>query len=140
MPSANSSADDTDWCQPTPNIMLAQSAVTSAAPPQLRLALGPDGNVILQQNIGSNRIQPQLISNSNSRKYSDSLKDSGLGSSQPSPDSTTPTIDSTTSTTTTNTNTTISTSNTTCNTSALLDQLNTGPEVKVPDIGASLAL
>lgn len=134
-----------------PNIVLAQSAVTPTTPPQLRLALGPDGSVILQQNIPTNAIQQQIqsqfISNSNNLKYSDPLKDSGLGSSQPSPDSTTPTIDSTTttsSTTITTTSTSTSTMSATpvsCqNTSALLEQLSTGPAVKVPDIVASLAL
>ena len=132
-----------------PNIVLTQNP--SAAPPQLRLALGPDGSVILQPHITTNAVQPQIqsqfISNSNNLKYSDSLKDSsGLGSSQPSPDSTTPSIDSATTSTVSSSSTTTTTTTTTGpaltgqNTSALLDQLNTGPAVKVPDLVASLAL
>ncbi|CAG2105226.1 unnamed protein product [Medioppia subpectinata] len=142
-----------------PNIVLTQNPVQATAPPQLRLALGPDGSVILQPHITTNtnglvpQIQSQFISNSNNLKFNESLKDSsGLGSSQPSPDSTTPSIDSTSTsstnatlsqTTTTSTTTTpsaIGQNTSTTSTSALLDQLNTGPAVKVPDIVASLAL
>ena len=127
-----------------PNIVLTQNGVTQAAPPQLRLALGPDGSVILQPHITNAvppQIQSQFISNSNNLKYSDSLKDSsGLGSSQPSPDSTTPSIDSAATTSTTSSGTTTTTTTTGQNTSALLDQLNTGPAVKVPDLVASLGL
>ena len=135
-----------------PNIVLTQNPIGSAAPPQLRLALGPDGSVILQpHNITTNAVQPQIqsqfISNSNNLKYSDPSKDSsGLGSSQPSPDSTTPSIDSASTTSTTNSSTSTTTTTSTAptvigqNTSALLDQLNTGPAVKVPDLVASLGL
>jgi hypothetical protein len=136
-----------------PNLVLTQTPVTPTAPPQLRLALGPDGSVILHPHIATNannllqqQIQSQYVSNS--RTYNESLKDtSGLGSSQPSPDSTTPSIDSTSTTPSTVTvsqqnTTTTSTAPTiqTQNTSALLEQLNTAPAVKVPDLVASLAL
>ncbi|XP_054161550.1 mucin-2-like [Oppia nitens] len=139
-----------------PNIVLTQNPVAPTAPPQLRLALGPDGSVILQPHITANtgglgpQLQSQFITNSNNLKFNDSSKDtSGLSSSQPSPDSTTPSIDATSSpsttttvsqTTTTSTLTAPTLTSQSTGTSALLDQLNTGPAVKVPDLVASLAL
>lgn len=68
--------------------------------PQLRLAVTPDGNVVLQQSLPDPvNSQPQFVSSDQvptTSKILDSIKDScGPGSSQPSPDSTTPTLDST---------------------------------------------
>ena len=67
--------------------------------PQLRLALTPDGNVVIQQSLPDTvNLQPQLVSSDpvpTTSKLLDNIKDScGPGSSQPSPDSTTPTLES----------------------------------------------
>ena len=91
------------------NILLTPSPATLAqsnATPQLRLALTPEGNVVLQPaqpTIGSfiTTVPPAVSSEIDSGQLInsaqvDKCKDQGgLGSSQPSPDSTTPTIDAT---------------------------------------------
>lgn len=78
-----------------PNIVLAPSQT-----PQLRLALTPDGNVVLQHTIpDQGNLESQIVSSepvATTSKLFENVKDSsGPGSSQPSPDSTTPTLDST---------------------------------------------
>src|SRR5699024_6415589 len=65
------------------NLLLSQNSSTS----QLRIAVGPDGTLLLQSPITNS-----LISNQMQKSQQDSL-----ASSQPSPDSTTPSIDLTTS-------------------------------------------
>ena len=143
---ANTAQPTVLMVQNQPNILLTQSPAAPNTTAQIRLALAPDGmcSVILQPTIAPN-IQCQSIQNT---KSLNDLKDNGLGSSQPSPDSTTPTLDaastnSTASTTQTITTTTTSTaiqSQQQTSNSALLDQLNTAPAIKVPDLVASIAL
>ena len=77
------------------NILLTQNALNGPTTPQLRLALAPDGSVVLQQTHVQS-IPSQILTENVPMvsKAADNLKDAcGPGSSQPSPDSTTPTFD-----------------------------------------------
>jgi len=82
---------------PGGNILLAGG---QQLPPQLRLALTPDGSVVIQQNVlpSNNSDNNSFVASASdsSKKMMDSVKDS----SQPSPDSTTPTLDASPASTT----------------------------------------